>query len=335
MFVVLMVGAAAAAPAVDSETTATGTESALTDGASVADFNASDTDQLQTLQASYATTKPEIKVIDPETGNTIETFTNASSPDYFTSTGGSGPYYFNTTFNESDFAAMPMNAGENKSVTLRLIDNSSLDNPGSGDMTNVTVYLENTNERAVVYAGDQNTGDDVTGDVTGTFSEAKAPFGIESLTSVPYISAHDTYDVEAEGVDVNNTDVYVVYGDDNGSDAFTTALNDRRSYESGDWNKYIRLNVDGSPAKVFQSSTPDDLEDNTTYGVTTEVGPSNTEAVKVTGAATEDKDTIDLTTNVNNFDFGYVLSLSLSGIGIMTLFVFGSLKRRESEDDEA
>ena len=305
LVLVLAVGAATAAPAVDSETTDTTTQSALADGDSIDKFRANDT-QLPTLQASYDSTNVAIEIIDPETNQVIERFENdtSSSHDYFQQTANaSGTYYFNTTFNQSDFAAVPMDASEDKTVDIKLIGNTSADDPPT---TTISITLNNTNKRAVVYAGDGVTGDSAPSGstVTAEFNEDVVAFGVDTLDSVPGVDSHDTFDVEADSVGVNgsNTDVYVVYASSNASTAFDDAL-DRKltgSYDDGDWVKFYQLNVEDTNYKVFNAEAPDDEPDET-YGVTTSVGPSNTDAIKVDlGEDAEDETTVDVMSSAND-----------------------------------
>ncbi|MFC7134326.1 MULTISPECIES: hypothetical protein [Salinibaculum] len=252
----LTAGVAMAAPSIDSETTVTSTTSAYADGETQTTFNASDGVNLSTIQASYATTKPEIRIIDPETDTVIKTVTNASDPGYFTKTGDDGTtYYYNTTFAESDFERMPMAANENKSVTLRFIDNSSLDDPTSSDMTNTTVYLENTDERTVLRgdAGAMEFG-----------SDGFSAFGFN--WSVDKNAELDQSDVTVDG---DNTSVILTLEDEAGDtdtsvqQRFANAVPEE--VESGDWLKTQQVYVDGTPIKVFYDSAPSDAEG--TYGV--------------------------------------------------------------------
>lgn len=290
----LSVGAAMAAPSVDST-------SPLADGGTIDDFNASANDQLPTLNASYATTKPEIQIIDPETGATIETFTNESDPGYFTQTGGSGPYYYNTTFNESDFATVPMDAGEEKNVTLRLIDNSSLGDPGSSDMTNITVTLNNTDERAVIRAGDTSL-DDGFAEIT---SEDPAFWEI-------WASATEFSEVNPEGVGVGGdaTTVYVVLENDSVADPFETAAEDKEGgwswipgvgpsdYSEGDTIKDIQVGVgDGSVLfKNYYEAAPDSVADKeeATYGVYSSLNGEPTQEIHLGTEDFDDETSVDV-----------------------------------------
>jgi hypothetical protein len=348
LVLVLAVGAVTAAPAVDSETTATNTQSALTDGDSIDSFNASNSVELPTLQASYDSDDVAIEIIDPETGAVIERFENSttSSDPYFDQTGNdSGTYYFNTTFNESDFAAFPMGAEENKDVKIKLIGNTSADEPPTA---NFTITLNNTEERAVVYAGDEVTGDSApTGSaVTAEFNEDVGAWGVDALSSIPGFDTYDTFNVEGESVGVNgsDTDVYVVYASDNASTAFSDAL-DRGSwwgasdYEEADWVKSYQLSVEDTNYKVFNDEAPDE-EPEETYGVTTSVGPSDADAIKVDlGEDAEDETAVDVSSTANDA-YGFIAAQGIRlrswGLSLgLALFVGGTvgIGTRGSEDN--
>lgn len=332
------IGMVATAPAmaasVDSETTTTTTTSELTDGATVTKFNGSDTDQIATLQASYATTKPEIQIIDPATGATIETFTNASNPDYFTSTGGTGPYYFNTTFNESDFGNVPMASGVNKSVTVRMIDNSSLADPGSADMANITVYLENVDGRTILRGSAAAMDLESVG--AGPFTLDLGVFGTKDIA---------TYEESDVGVNGSGSTVTLDLTSEAGStntsvaDRFSDGVSDSAS--SGDWILSQQLFVNDEPQKVFYEEAPDSVDSTDTYGV---YKPSSDEIVTNIGDE-YDSNSVDVRVIGNNayglttrvLDFGVSgLTASIPFMGSLTmlgasLVLFGRTKRRSTE----
>lgn len=340
MVAVLLVGAVAAAPSVDTETTQSAAQSELNDGDTVQDFNASNTAQLPTLSVSYDSDNPGIKVIDPESGAVIEEFTNTSDTTYFNVYDATNNSY-NTTFNESDFAAVPMDASENKSVTLRLIGNTSKSSPNT---TNITINLNNTDERAVVYASDKVTGDNAPSgsSVTAEFNEGVGPFGVETLSVIPGIDTHDVFTVEGESVGVNGskTDLYLVYGSDNASTAFTSAMDRKRfgSYEKGDWVKTYQLNVEGTNYKVFDTSAPEDDVPEDTFGTTTTVGPSNQDAIKADlGDDVSSKTTVDVTSTAND-EYGFLATqgIRLRSFGLAMLLLVGGtvgVSRRRSDDE--
>jgi len=350
--VMLLSGMAFAAPAVDTETTDTTTESALTDGQNIATFNASETEELPTFQGSYDSANVAIEIVDPETGAVVERFENSTSTSdaYFQQTGvASGTYYFNTTFNESDFAAVPMEASENKTVKIRLIGNTSADDPPT---TNFSITLENTDERAVVYAGDAVTGDSAPSGstITAEFNEDVGAFGVDALASIPGFNTYDTFNVEGESVGVNgsDTDVYVVYGSENASTAFSDALDRGQyfgatDYEEGDWVKTYQLSVEETNYRVFNDETPED-EPEETYGVTTSVGPSDADAIKVDlGDDAEDRTTVDVSSTANDA-YGFIAAQGIRlrswGLSMGLLLVvggtvgLGSRRRADDSDDE-
>jgi len=308
MTAVVLVGASgvamAAAPSVDTEATDTATQSALNDGDTVTTFNASASVNISTLQASYDSTNPGIKIVDPETGDVIATYTNSSNPDYFTETGSaSGNTYYNTTFSEADFAAVPMSASENKSVTLRLINDTTVDDP---DVTNVTIFLENTDERAVVTASESFAGADV---------EETDP---SLLSSVLGAESENTSDVEADGVGVNGsqTTVYVVYHDDTVAEPYETAADNKSAwgglsstdYESGDMIGDHIVRVEETPYAIYSDSAPERVLDasGATYAVYDTVDGEPAHRIEL-GDAADGESSLDIET-AGNQELGFLES---------------------------
>lgn len=157
-------------------------------------------------------------------------------------------------------------ASENKSVTIRFINDTFVDNP---DTTEITVYLENTDDRAVVYAGDEAQADNLKA-VDVTSEEASgilATVGIEE----------DTHTVEADNAGLGNnasgTTVHVIAANQSGVDAFSQAEEKTfGSYDEGDFMKSHLLEIEGHTHAVFNEDAPtEDLADGYTYGEATTI----------------------------------------------------------------
>lgn len=318
LLVAAMSGALAAAPTVDTETTDTASTSALTDGAVVTDFNASASDNLSTLEASYDSTNPGIAIVDPETGDTLKTVTNTSNPDYFTETGSaSGVTYYETTFSEADFATVPMAANEDKTVELRLINNTEV-SQSQWDTTNVTITLDNTGERAVVTASSSSESSGIveTDEIDSLLPEFLGG-GTESTTSV----AQDNL-----GVNGSATTVYVVYEDDTADDAFEDAAANQSwfgieafasDYEDGDRiNDHIVL-VEDTPYAVFSEDVAEDIPDDTTYAVYTEVDGQPAHEIQL-GDEFDDESSLDVETTGNDA-LGFAERVATEGVGLFGL----------------
>jgi hypothetical protein len=300
-------GALAAAPAVDTETTDTASTSALNDGDTVTSFNASDTN-ISTLQADYDSDNPGIKIVDPETGDTIKTVTNSSDPGYFTETDATADYY-NTTFTEADFAAVPMDASENKTVTLRIINNTNVSSP---DTTNITVYLENTDKRAVVTASETDP---------DTSTEETDPV-------LPWRDAETRANIDADSVGINgsNTTVYVVYTDDDAAAPYETAAANKSGvtgdtfatdYSDGDRIRDHIVRVNDTPYAVFSATVAEDVPEDTTYATYTTVDGEPAHAVTL-GDDYDSETAVDVETTGND-ELSFFERVETEGVGVFGL----------------
>lgn len=294
-------GGFAAAPTVDTETTDTTSQSALTDGMVVENFDANASENLSTLQVGYDSTNPGIKIVDPDTGAVIKTVTNESDSDYFTETGSaSGTTYYNTTFDESDFAAVPMGADENKTVTLRVINNTSM-GADAWDTTNISITLDNVADRAVVTA---------TSEADNFETETVEPNFVAEL-----LGADDktTSSVEQDDVAINgdNTTVTVVYLDDEAAAPYETAAanksygllslsTERGEYDEGDQIGDQIVSVEDTNYGVYSAVAPDDVLDATGATYATYETVDGHPAHEITlGDDFEDETKADISTNGN------------------------------------
>lgn len=254
--------AAAAVPTVDSETTNTATTSDWTDGSSVSGFEANSSNTTY-LEASFDTKNASVEIADPNTG--IVHYSNASMQQtYADSTNNTWHYAAN--FSNDELATMPMGASEDKSVTVRFINDSEMDNP---DTKEITVTLNNTDDRAVVYAGSEAQA----GNVADVDASTEQPEGILATVGIK----SDSHLVEADNValgdNATGTTVTVIAANTSGVDVFSQAEEKTfGSYEEGDFLSEHALTLQGHNHAVFKEAAPtEDLADGITYAEVTTV----------------------------------------------------------------
>lgn len=293
----LVSGAVMAAPTVDTETTDTTETSDLRDGDTVADFNASDTDQIRTLSFSVTSSmEPGVKAVDPDTGLTIRSWTNDSEAITY-DTSASGTHYYDFNVNESALNNMPIASGQNKTVTLRLIGNTSADDPQT---TNVTVYLDGVPGRTVRYVGA-----DAESLSLGTDGFSVAGFNF---------SVDPNAEIDSSSVAINGSDSTVTYhlADSEAADRFDEAV--ASEAESGDWLLTQQLFIDSTAYKVYYQEAPDDVADGATYGV---YKPGASDVVVHTGDDFADADSIDVRM-VGNNAYGILTRIQAFGLEGLT-----------------
>lgn len=298
----LMAGPAlAAAPTVDTETTDTSTTSDLTDGTTVTGFEAA-SDNYSYIEASFDSQNASVKVIDPDSGDVIasndsDAMEQTAALDTDTS-GTNDTWYYAWNMSHDELATMPMDAGENKSVTVQFVNDTSLDNP---DMTNITVYLENTNDRAVVRAGSTATETglaDIDEDSPGT------------LASLVGAESENISTVEGDNVGINGsqTEVLVVYADSEVAEPYETAAEDKKtwfglsssSYSAGDQIQNQVVIVEDHYYGVYSESVPDAATDvdSVTHATYETVNGEPAHRISL-GDSYEDESSIDVETKGN------------------------------------
>lgn len=304
--------------AVPSTDTAGTQQTEVTDGATYTTFNASG--PIGWLNATYDSNNVALEIIDPDTNEVVNRFGNASSRWELYNTTSRG---INLT--ESDFATMPMDANQNKSVTLRLIGNTSADNP---PMTNLTIYLENTDERAVVHAGSTATGDGGIAEVDEVETRGWSFWST---------STENTTMLEADNVGVNGTatDVYVVYADETVAEPYETAAANKSvlwglstsDYADGDQIKDQVGFVDGMAYGIYYNEVPEDADnaEDHTYYTWTSVNGESAHMINL-GEDFEDETSVDVETigndtpefgvDVQTLDTGGWFSLQASPPGL-------------------
>lgn len=289
-----MAGPALAAPTVDTTTSPSPETSDITDGYTHSNYNASG--NLGWLNASYDTDNPGLDIIDPETGEVVKSIASSSSRwnEYDAANNSYG-----INLSETDFATVEMDANEQKNVTLRMDGNTSSD--AASDFTNITITLNNTDERAVVRVQSATGAEaDVEENEPGALSDL---FGAdaENMTTV---------EKDNVGIAGSNTTVYVVYADDTAAEPFETAAEEKSGlfvfgssdYESGDRIKDHILTVEGTYYGVYSSEAPDEVVDNedATYAEWTTVDGVNAHAITLGEEEYDGETTADVMTVGND-----------------------------------
>ncbi len=237
-----------AAPVVDTETTDTSTTSDITGSTTVDPFEANSS-KTSAFEFEVDSTNPEVWLIDDATGETVRVYgASAFNQTYANDTEDS--YYYRKTFSHDEFATISGVTGENSSVTLRIYNNSSVDNP---DTTNVTFELAQS-ERTVVRAG-QSALDNGDADLV-----QYSPIGTDALD----VLTRDATEIETTTSIPGNGTVTVVGANSTVADRLSTSA---EGASSGDWIGTTILNVNGEYVRVFQSEVPDGWDTSDTYAV--------------------------------------------------------------------
>jgi len=245
-----------AAPSVDSETTDTATTSELNDGNTIT-YNASTN---TTLQYSADSANSSVEIL--QNGTTLETFENTSDPPEFEVTDATNDYInFTIADDETGYSGVEAGAGENVTLTYRLINDSELDNP---DTNNVTVFWENHANKSFI-RGD--SGDTET-DEPGFSLTAAAPLIGEDNRTDP---AKVEQDIGVAGSDQDEITVYVETTD--GEDALSDTYDAADEAGTVTYDGWVTLEGDFVPVLASEDDAPDWLETDTdTYATVSEDG---------------------------------------------------------------
>ena len=286
----LVVGAVAGpglAADIDSETSDTSTQSALQAGDTVEDYNGSAQPDMG-LAVSATSDNPEVQVIDPDTGIPVQTWSaddlNQTDAVDTGSDGNPDVWYFNATADEvnSAFQKVPITSGENQSVTIRIIDNASVDE-SSQTMTNETVYLDGVTGRAV-FPGTSE-------------SLALATDGWQIAGFNLSVDKNAEFEQDSVAINGSGSTIAVNVFDDVGADRFATAPDSAGASSAGDWVWTTQLWVNENPHRVFYEEAPDSVEDSDTYGVYL---PSEDEVMVNVGDSYDDEDSVDVRVKGND-----------------------------------
>jgi hypothetical protein len=239
------------AATVDTETTVTATQSELTTGTTIVDY-AGEPLANGDVEANVTSTDPAFRVIDGETGMVVDTFSGTDlnqtgSVDTGTD-GNADAWYYRTNVSEA-FQKVPINAGENKTVAIKIVDDRTLDEANE-TYTWLNVTVDGVADRAI-FAG---TDDALTFDQDGW-----SVLGFD-------LSVDDNVEWEQTDVGVNGSGSTVSLRVTNatGADRFATSAD---GLSSGDWIWTSQLWINETPHKVYYESAPDDVDSSATYGV--------------------------------------------------------------------
>lgn len=260
---VMLVAAAAggaAAAGVDNETTNTPPTSEVTDGTTITSFNAS-AQQNSTLTITVSSTNPAVRAINPATNNTVVTWLNTSTTMNQTyADAANNTYYYNLTIQHSDLQYMPINSGQNKSVTLQIVDNETLDDKNE-TVHNITVYLDGVPGRTVKRVTSDDAGED--GPLT-LGSNGYQPLGFS--IGVDEYATYDAEDVPINGTNSTITVKYVNESTISRLDTTTEGLSDAA------WASGVMVKADGTWYKTYVNSVPDSANTSRSYAI---VDPSS------------------------------------------------------------
>jgi hypothetical protein len=260
-----MGGALAAAPTVDSETSESSTTSDLVAGGNVDSFNAS-SDRNSAIEGEFDSTNASINITHPETGFEVADWSTSDLNQTY-SDAANNSYRYRINFSHDELADVPVTAGESETITVHLINDTSVDDP---DVTEFNVTLNATNERTVRVITDD----------TADSSD------VDMMSESQLIGDDVNYStVEKDNVGIANgsTDVYFVYANDTVSSDFTSATEADDGFFSffsmsdpsseGTFLQKHTLMVNDKSYAVFNSNLPDWVDESTgmTYGTTTTV----------------------------------------------------------------
>lgn len=254
-------GAVAAAPgSVDSTPPADDTTTVyITDGGNATEFNASENVDYALPLLNVTATDADELAMNVTTEDDDEVYSFSGTWDSYASgeADTSTDYIHNISGDELN--DVPMNIDENVSITV-MYWNTTVDEP---DPTNVTFYLENTDERSVHRVDEDAATTDVD-NVSQPFYR-RADFGWLGTNE------YSVVDVEDESVEVNGsaTDVVYVLGDEETQDPFAD-----ETEEISDGGEFLLMTADvdadsSGPVPMFYQEAPDwyEADDMGTYSV--------------------------------------------------------------------
>jgi len=256
---VAVTGSAAAGSVDTSAADGTTTVSGLQSHDTINNFNASP-DKAFTVQVNVSrAATPNLRIRLNSTG---EVFAKNTSMVNISKT-GANTAHFNGSIKHSLLADVPMDASENVTMDAQVYNGTNT----SDVLASFQFYINNSNDRAVIYVGDKETNPSGNPDTEATTESTTSLFG--------FGSTHTTADVTHDnlGVDGSNTKVTVIFANSTVQDAYSASI-DRKywgisSYKSKDYVPYQQLMVDGTPTLVFNEAAPSSIADNQdfTHGV--------------------------------------------------------------------
>jgi hypothetical protein len=303
-----MIAPAVTAAGIDTETTNTVQTSALTDGDVLSSSFDGTLSQAYNVTITTTTTNPGLEVVDPDTGETLRTYTEDS--DQVTQTySGTNTYYYNVTLERDDLAGFPIEAGETKNVSLEIVDNETVDEANESNST-INVELTAAGGYSQLWLGSAAADQ-------GVLSFATAGIDIPFAGT---LSENNYSEIERESVAINGSGSTIEVSVANSTTAsnFDTAFD---AVDTGDWALSAPVEVDGDLHKTFLNEAPDDIDSSSTYGV---YDASSEELTVYVGDEYEDTDSVDLNVQANNapgifetitgYGINNVSRLSVSGL---------------------
>jgi len=265
-------GATAAAPTVNnSGSNDTAFTSEATDGATLGENNTFEgNDSAATVHSFITDDNESVKQYIEAKGTQIYANTSADEVNYNSTSGEST---FNVSVNHGQLADMEHAIGENVSTTWYMVNNTTADDSGE---SNITVYVEWDNSTTV-----QNIDDsDVEAEDVVTVTDSAWSVAGYNLTAGPLGTT--TADVETEDRKVNGsqTDVVIALSNSSAQEMFDESTSEASSGDklsklwSGTRTVATVSDADGKTVAVpvYYESTPDDVEESSTYAVYKKVG---------------------------------------------------------------
>jgi hypothetical protein len=331
--VLLLVGVMMLAPAVsaavptfDTESTDTTTTSDYSGGETITDFTANDSKHIY-LEASGMTADGEFQFRDPDLNLSIYTNSSLAATD-------SANNYYAANDSHAALKNFPMDSGENVTVTIRAVNDTTVDDPDTKD---INITLDNVDTRVVRYVDTSQVSSESDSDALTQLDTDGFNVPLTDMS----IFADDFAKVQEDDVSVAGNDTTIRYHFANSSSA--TRFDDRVSnLDSGVWQPAIVASVGGENLKVYADEAPDSVESGDSYGV---YHADEDAIVFHLGDDYEDESTVDVSVNskagwyaqfqaygASAFTNGTPLE-SLTGL----LFIFGStgnlLRIRRSETE--
>lgn len=295
-------GALAAKPSIDTETTNTASTSELTDGSTIdisdGGINESDYHSVQyTADSANSSVEITLNGTDDEGGAVFYSNSSATVVDSASNT-------YKVSFSEEVLADVPRAVNENVTLDLTITNNTEVENP---DTTTIQIHLQNGDQRSVVYVSDADVSSDEDDDMVA-LNESNTVAGIE----IPY-TADDYSKVSGLSRDVNGstTDVVVVYGNNSVADDYNSAVASDAS--EGDWLMMQGAAVGGTPVKKYHEAAPDSVDSSDTYGVYKSDIGGQSGTVYNLGDGYSDADSVEVT-SYGNKDYSPFSATDVFGV---------------------
>ncbi|WP_373190032.1 hypothetical protein [Halolamina sp.] len=244
--IVLVAGAGvafAAAPSVDTSTTDTSQSSDITDNGTQS-YNVTTTSNLSWV-ADSANSSVEIT----QNGTTLY---EATPTNYSYNASGNNDYYYNVSLADdaSDYSGNEVGAGENATLNVTFVNNTSASSP---DKTNISYTF--VNGEAHAFIGSENPETEESDD--GFFTASTLAFWSDSNDS----EVGPTVSTDSTTITNNTSTVQLDTMSSNLTDAYSTSTEDA---SDGDllWSSYTQVSVDGDSRYLatFSESAADDTE---------------------------------------------------------------------------